>query len=97
MEFMASFLPIVIYLLLIVLLVVGIILGIKIIITIDKVNYVLDNVKEKLNVLDGVFAIIKTVNNKFNYITDKLSDTIMNIINKLPIFKKKNSEEEDYE
>ena len=97
MEFMASLLPIIIYILLIVLLIVGIILGIKIIITIDKVNIIIDNVKEKLGVLDGIFNIVKMVNNKFNFITDKISDSIKTLLNKIPLFNKRKNEEDDYE
>lgn len=96
MEFLASFLPIIIYILLIVLLVVGIILGIRLIITIDKVNIIMDSVNDKLTALDGVFNIVKTVNNKFNLITDKISDVVMSLFSKLPIFKNR-KEEDDYE
>ena len=44
MEFLASFLPIVIYILLIVLIIIGIIIGIKIISTIDKATKIVDNI-----------------------------------------------------
>ena len=44
MEFWLTFLPLVIYILLIILLTIGIILGIKTIITMNKVEKVVDNV-----------------------------------------------------
>ena len=44
MDFWLSFLPIIIYVLLIILLIIGIILGIKSIITINKVEKVVDDV-----------------------------------------------------
>ncbi len=97
MEFLASILPIIIYILLIVLLVIGIILGIKLIITIDKVNYIVDDIKEKVEALDGLFKIINGVNNKFNLITDKISGFIMDLISRLPIFNKRKEDDEDYE
>ena len=98
MEFMAEVLPIIIYILLIILLVIGIILGIKLIITIDKVNYIVDDITEKVESLDSFFKIINMANNKFNLVTTKISDWIMTLIGKIPLFNKKGKEEEeDYE
>ena len=48
MEFLLQFLPIVIYFLLIIILVIGIVLGIKSIITITKVEKVVDDVNDKV-------------------------------------------------
>lgn len=97
MEFLTSVLPIIIYILLIVLLVIGIILGIKLIITIDKVNYIVEDVSKKVEALDGFFKIINGVNNKFSLITDKISGFIMDLISKLPIFNKRKEDDEEYE
>ena len=58
MDFWLSFLPIIIYILLIILLIVGIILGIKSIITINKVEKVVDDVNEKVESLNGLFQIV---------------------------------------
>ena len=48
MEFWLSFLPIVIYALIIIILIVGIILGVKSIRTMNKVEKVVDNVNDKV-------------------------------------------------
>ena len=69
MEELATVLPIIIYFLLIILLVVGIILGIKIIITIDKVNVVVDDLTKKIKTLDGVFNLVDAATNKVGYLT----------------------------
>ena len=49
MEGLSAVLPIVIYLLLIVLLIVTIVLAVKLIITIDKINNVVEDVKMKIS------------------------------------------------
>ena len=66
MEFWLTFLPLVIYILLIILLVVGIVLGIKTIITMTKVEKVVDNVNEKVESLNSVFNLI-------DFTTDKIA------------------------
>ena len=58
MDFWLSFLPVIIYILLIILLIVGIILGIKSIITVNKVEKVVDDVSEKVESLNGLFQIV---------------------------------------
>ena len=50
MEGLTTALPVIIYLLLIILLVIGIILGIKLIITIDKTNAILDDDARRLRI-----------------------------------------------
>ena len=90
MDFWLSFLPIIIYILLIILLVIGIILGIKSIITINKVEKVVDDVNEKVESLNGLFQIV-------DFTTDKLVDGLSSFASKL-FFRKKNKkrkEEED--
>ena len=67
MDFWLSFFPIIIYILLIIILIIGIILGIKSIITINKVEKVVDDVNEKVESLNGVFQII-------DFTTDKLDN-----------------------
>ncbi len=94
MEFWLSFLPIVIYLLLIALLIVGIILGIKTIITMNKVEKVVDDVNAKVKSLNSVFNIIDYTTDKISFMTDRLVDCVSNIFNKL-LNKKKLKKEND--
>ena len=65
MEGLTTALPVIIYLLLIILLVIGIILGIKLIITIDKTNAILDDVSKKVATLDTVFGFIDPAETSF--------------------------------
>lgn len=98
MEFWLSFLPLVIYILLIILLVVGIILGIKTIITMNKVEKVVDNVNEKVESLNSVFNLIDFTTDKIAAFTDRLVEVAGSIFSKL-LFRNKNKKrkKDDYE
>ena len=72
MSFLLEFLPIVIYILLIIVLVIGIVLAIKCLITLDKVEKVVDNVNDKVRSLDGLFHIIDTTTDRIVLVTDKV-------------------------
>ena len=94
MDFWLSFLPIIIYVLLIILLIIGIILGIKSIITINKVEKVVDDVNEKVESLNGLFQIVDFTTDKLVSITDKVIDGVSSRASKLFFRKKKNKEDE---
>lgn len=89
-------LPIIIYILLIILIIVGIILGIKFIITIDKINYLVDDVTNKVKTLDNVFNMFTLVNDKLGVLTSKVSELIINLFDKVMNFKRRKVDE-DYE
>ncbi len=59
-------LVVIIYALLIVFLIIAIIVGVKLLITLNKVNDILDDASEKLSSLDKLFDII-------NFATDRMS------------------------
>ena len=67
--FLQTFLPIIIYFLLIIMLVVGIVLGIKAINTMNKVEQVVDDVNKKVESLNGFFHIIDFTTDKIVSIT----------------------------
>lgn len=92
MEFWLSFLPIIIYLLLIVILVVGIIIGIRLINTLNRVDKVVDDANKKLETLDGVFSLFDFVTDKISLLSDKLVDTISDFFAKR-VFKKRQKDE----
>ena len=73
MSFLAEFLPIVIYVLLIIVLLIGIILAIKFLITLEKIDRVVDNVNDKVRALDGLFHIIDTTTDRIVLVTDKVA------------------------
>ncbi|MBE6148412.1 MAG: hypothetical protein E7167_02835 [Firmicutes bacterium] len=94
MEVLNQVLPIVIYILLIGLLVIGIIIGIKLIITMNKVEKIIDNVENKVNSLNGVFNIIEMASGKITGVYERIIDIITGVVNKLFLRKGK---EDDYE
>ncbi len=97
MEFWLSFLPIIIYLLLIVILIVGIILGIRLINTISRVDKVVDDANKKLDSLDGLFSIIDFVTDKISSLSDRLVDVISDFFAKKMFKKKKKATIEERE
>ena len=80
---LASALTIIIYFLLIVLITILIVIGIKLIITIDKVNQIVDDIKTKLSALDKIFTVVDLVNNKLSIITDAIVGFIAGTIKKI--------------
>ena len=93
MEFLSSFLPIIIYILLIVFLIVGIVLGIKSITTLTKVEKMVDDVNEKVKSLNFFFNIIDFASDKIAGLTDTVVGAISSIFTK-KFFKRKNKETE---
>ena len=94
---LTQILPIIVYLLLIVLLVIGIILGIKLIITIDNVNYLVGDITKKVKSLDNIFNIFDMFSKKVGFLTDTIANFVKNIVNKVVSLKKRKEEDEDYE
>jgi uncharacterized protein YoxC len=94
MEFWLNFLPIVIYVLLIALLVVGIILGIKTIITMNKVEKVVDNVNDKVQSLDSVFNVIDFTTDRIAGITDRVVDFFTSLFGKVVLNRRRKNKED---
>ena len=88
-------LPVVVYILSSILLVTLIILTIKVIITMNKIEKIVDNITVKIKTLDGVFSVIEIVTNKFTSITDKVIDVITSLIQK--VFNSKGKEKDKNE
>lgn len=94
LEFFQVVLPIVIDVLLIVLITVGIIIGIKCIYIMDKAKDILQNVEDKVNTLNGLFAAIALVNDKINLVGEKIYSLFEGILAKFVNKKKRDLEEE---
>lgn len=90
---LATALTIIIYFLLIVLITILIVIGIKLIITIDKVNELVDDVKAKVSSLDKIFTVVDLVNNKLSVVTDAVVGFIAGTIKKITNKKGKIKEE----
>ena len=84
---MAEILPLVLYFLGSILLVVLIILGVKLIITMNKIENVVDDISTKVKSLNGLFSIIDTTTDKLALLSDRLVDVVSSIIRR--IFKRK--------
>ena len=84
---MAEILPIILYVLGSILLVVLIILGIKLIITMNKIENVVDDINKKVKSLDGLFSIIDMTTDKLAMLSDKVVDAVTLFVKK--IFRRK--------
>lgn len=91
----AEALSIILYVLGSTLLVVLIILGIKLIITVNKINAVVDDVNKKVGSLNGLFSMIDMTTDKLALLSDRMVDGITFLIKKL--FKSKRKEEDNNE
>ena len=89
MNFLLDFLPIIIHILFLIILLIGIVLAIKFLITLDKVEKVVDNVNDKVRALDGLFHIIDTTTDRVVLITDKVIEGVTSLIDNLFVSKKK--------
>ena len=76
-------LPVILYILGSVLLVALIILTIKLIITMNKIEKVVDNITVKVHTLDELFNVIGLVTGKVTAVTDKVIDTIASLVEKI--------------
>lgn len=87
---MVDTLTIVLYALGSILLVVLIILGIKLIITMNKIEGVVDDINNKVKTLDGFFSMIDFTTDKLAMLSDRFVDAATSLIKKL--FRRKEDE-----
>lgn len=83
-------LPVILYILGSILLVVLIILGIKLIITMNKIEVVVDDINKKVKTLDGFFSMVDFTTDKLAMLSDRVVDTVSLFIKK--IFRRKEDE-----
>ena len=88
-------LTIIIYVLLIILIMVAITIGIKLIITLSKVNDLLDDVSEKIHSLDRVFEIVDTFNDKMSRVGDAVVGFVSGGVKRIFKNRKKANKEEE--
>ena len=86
-------LQVILYILGSILLIVLIILGIKLIITMNKIENVVDDINVKVNKLNGLFSIIDVTTDRLALLSDKVVDGISSLVRK--IFSKKKRKEDD--
>ena len=96
LESLGVVLPIIIYILLIFLLIPVIILFFKLIITVDTINKILYDVRDKIESINGVFRLANTIAEKLNYVGNKVIDGVINTFSKVFSFGS-GKDDEDYE
>lgn len=79
------------------LLIVLIILGIKLIITMNKIENVVDDINVKVDKLNGLFNIIDYTTDKLAIVSDKMVEGVSYVLKNMFFKKNKNKEEKDYE
>lgn len=84
---MVDALTVVLYVLGSILLVVLIILGIKLIITMNKIEVVVDDINKKVKTLDGFFSLVDTTTDKLAMLSDKFVEMTSSLVKK--IFRRK--------
>lgn len=87
-----EFLQIMLYILGSILLVVLIVLGIRITVTMNKIDSLVDNITIKVNQLNSLFNIIDTITNRVTKVTDIVVDNISGLISR--VFNKKRKEDD---
>jgi len=85
----------IIYALLIVLIMVAIAIGIKLIVTLQKVDALLEDVTDKVHTLDRVFEIIDTFNDKMSMVGDAVVGFVSGGIRRIFKDRKNHIEEEE--
>lgn len=86
---------VVLYISLIVFVISMTVLVIKLIGTVNKTNYLVENLTKKAESLDNLFNVIDFTTNKFNQVGEVIVGTLTGLVKKL--FGSKEREEEDYE
>ena len=80
---MVDALTVVLYVLGSILLVVLIILGVKLIITMNKIEVVVDDITKKVKTLDGFFSLIDMTTDKLAMLSDRFVEIASSLIKKL--------------
>ena len=84
---MIESLTVVLYVLGSILLIVLIILGVKLIITMNKIELVVDDITKKVKTLDGFFSLVDMTTDKLALLSDRFVDLTSSFVKK--IFKRK--------
>ena len=84
-----EFLQILLYVLGSILLLSLIILTIKLIMSIDRINAILDDVEDKMKTIDEVFSVVDKITDSVSLMSDRIVDGLAGIISKIFTTKKK--------
>ena len=95
MEFLNILLPVLLYIFGIILLIVLIILGIRTIELLDKINKLTDDINDKVSSLDNLFSVIDRTTDGISLISEKIINSVSNLIINLVSRKRKGNEEDE--
>ena len=87
-----EFLQILLYVLGSIFLVTLIVLTVKLIMSIDRVNAILDDVEDKMKTIDEVFSVVDKITDSVSLMSDRIVDGLAGIISKLFTTKKKSKQ-----
>jgi len=87
-----EFLQILLYVLGSIFLITLIILTIKLIMSIDRVNAILDDVEDKMKTIDEVFSVVDKITDSVSLMSDRIVDGLAGIISKIFTTKKKSKQ-----
>lgn len=93
MDMLGVVFPTIMYILGSILLVVLIVFIIRAIITLDKVNLLLDDISNKVKSLDGIFNAINTTSSAISVVGDRLLEKVVSIFSKLSSRRKRKKRE----
>lgn len=104
LEFLNSFLPVIIYILLIALITILIIMSLRFLKTLTKVDEIVDDVDDKVKSLDNFFSVMDIATDKIAFISDRVIDVISEVVYKVSRFtgsgsrrKRRRNKEDFYE
>ena len=97
LEFLNSFLPIVIYALLIALIILLIIISSKAIKTMNKVDSIVDDVDDKVQSLNDFFYVVDSATDKIALMSDRVIDIVTGVIHKITSVRKRKSRKREEE
>lgn len=95
METLSTVMPIILCALTSILVIILIILGIRLLMTLDRIDAVINDVEKKVKTLNGFFGIIDTVTDKVAFLSDKVVDVVSGLFTKILSGKKKEKGDEN--
>ena len=78
-----EFLQILLYVLGSILLLALIILTVKLIMSIDRVNAILDDIEDKMKTVDEVFAVVDKITDSVSLMSDRIVDGLASVVSKI--------------
>ena len=96
-EGLNTILPIIIYFLLIILIIIVIVLGIKLIITVDKVNAVITDLENKIASLNSIFKFADKLSDNVGKLGIRIIDRVTATVSKVLGVRSGKDDDDDYE